>query len=277
MKKCIVVAASALALGTMAIDAGGASTSADRQRLSERSGVFADTSEDVAAEVSIGRNVAARILARYPLHPDENLQRYVNLVGNALALSSGRPELTFRFAVLETDVVNAYAAPGGYIFVTRGALNAMDDEAELAAVLAHEIAHVAQKHIVKAMNMAGARGGAGLGVLFSSISDPLRTGFTTAVDKSLSILFEKGLDQQDEFDADRFALELLALTGYDPRALEQYLAKLHARQALLQKITATHPGFDVRLASLRKAAEAMALEKGSQTRLAERFKTHVHK
>lgn len=274
MKRAIVVAATALLLGVKVIDAS-ADTSADRVRLSEQSGLYAPTAEDVAAEINVGRNVAARVLARYPLHPDESLQHYVNLVGSTLALSSGRPELTFHFAVLDTAAVNAYAAPGGYIFVTRGALHAMNDEAELAAVLAHEIAHVAQKHIVKAMNITGGRG-VGLGSLFSGISDPLRTGFATAVDKAVSILFEEGLDQQDEFEADRFALELLALTGYDPRALENYLTTLSVRDQPAQKITETHPGFDVRLASLRKAAGAMALEKVTQSRLAERFKTHVH-
>lgn len=276
MKRSIVAVVSTLVLLGSVLDAG-AGPAADRVRLSEQSGIFAATPEDVAAEISFGRNVAARILARYPLHPDERLHHYVNLVGNTLALSSGRPELTFRFAVLDTDAINAYAAPGGYLFVTRGALNAMADEAELAAVLAHEIAHVAQKHIVNAMNISGQSGGAGLGALFSSISDPLRSGFSTAVDKTLSILFEKGLDQQDEFDADRYAFELLAVTGYDPRALANYLAKLGTQHEMSQTITETHPGFELRLAALREAAGAMALENVSQARLAERFKTNVHR
>lgn len=278
MNRSIIAVVSVLALLSSVHEANaGAGAAADRVRLSAQPGVYADTPQDVAAEISFGRNVAARILARYPLHSDQSLNHYVNLVGNTLALASGRPELTFRFAVLDTDAINAYAAPGGYIFVTRGALNAMSNEAELAAVLAHEIAHVAEKHIVKAMNISGESGGAGLGSLFSSISDPLRSGFTTAVDKGLSILFEKGLDQQDEFEADRFAFELLALTGYDPRALENYLAKLGTRQDMSQTITATHPGFDLRLASLREAAGAMAFEEMGQARLAERFNAYVHK
>ncbi len=276
MKRPLVVIATAVALLGSVIHAD-AGPSSDRTRLSDQAGVFADTPQDVAAEINFGRNVAARILARYPLHGDEALNHYINLVGNTLTLSSARPELTFRFAVLETDAVNAYAAPGGYIFVTRGALNAMSDEAELAAVLAHEIAHVTEKHIVNAMNISGESGGTGIGSIFSSISDPLRAAFTVAVDKAMSILFQEGLDQQDEFEADRYALELLAVTGYDPRALERYLEKLGSRHDMPQTITDTHPGFDTRLASLRAATGEMGLEKAGQARLTERFTSYVHK
>lgn len=274
MKKPLAIVALVLLGSVFYANAGPA---VDRVRLSDQPGVFPDTPQDVAAEINFGRNVAARILARYPLHGDEALNHYVNLVGNALIVSGGRPELTFRFAVLETDAINAYAAPGGYIFVTRGALKVMSDEAELAAVLAHEIAHVSEKHIVNAMNIGGDSGNTGIGSLFSSISDPLRAAFTAAVDKAMSILFQEGLDQQDEFEADRFAMELLALTGYDPRALENYLQKLGSREGMPQTITDTHPGFDLRLATLREATGAMALKNVGQARLAERFTSNVQK
>ncbi|HWR72808.1 MAG TPA: M48 family metalloprotease, partial [Nitrospirota bacterium] len=85
--------------------------------------------EDVAAEIEFGREVAARIIGRYGLYQNTAVTKYVNLVGKVVAMNANRPELEFRFGVLNTDQVNAYAAPGGYVFVTRGALAKMQDEA----------------------------------------------------------------------------------------------------------------------------------------------------
>src|SRR3989338_3678250 len=113
------------------------------------------TKDDVEAEIIFGREVAARILGRYKLYEDKNLARYINMVGRSAAQYANRPEIEFRFAILNTDIVNAFAAPGGYIFITKGALRLMEDEAELAGVLAHEVAHVSERHIVKELNIKG--------------------------------------------------------------------------------------------------------------------------
>ncbi|WP_428623529.1 M48 family metalloprotease, partial [Sedimenticola sp.] len=114
-----------------------------------------DITADVEAEIKVGREIAARILGRFGVLEDARLTRYVNLVGKSVALNASRPEIEFRFAILDTQSVNAYAAPGGYIFVTKGALDLMQDEAELAGVLAHEIAHVTEKHIVDELRIRG--------------------------------------------------------------------------------------------------------------------------
>ncbi len=92
-------------------------------------------SSDIDEEVRFGREVAARVIARYGLYDNPKLMKYVNLVGHVISRTTNRPELEFHFAVLNTDEINAYAAPGGYVFVTRGALLRMRDEAELAGVL----------------------------------------------------------------------------------------------------------------------------------------------
>jgi len=97
----------------------------------------------------LGRQVAARIAGNFGVWNDKSWTLYVNLVGRALAPYSERPDIKYRFAILDTDDVNAYAAPAGYIFITRGLLKKLDSEAQLAGVLGHEIAHVARKHIVK--------------------------------------------------------------------------------------------------------------------------------
>src|SRR5450759_3324682 len=102
-------------------------------------------------EIRLGQAVSDKVRARYGVVQDEAVHRYVTLVGAVLAISSSRPGLPWKFIVLDTDGVNAFAAPGGFIHITRGALALLGSEAELAGVLAHEIIHVTEKHTVKAI------------------------------------------------------------------------------------------------------------------------------
>jgi predicted Zn-dependent protease len=104
-----------------------------------------------AQEYLIGEEAVAVLLGAVPLLDNDPLQRYVNRVGHWVALHSERPNLPWRFAVLDTDDVNAFAAPGGYIFVTKGLLLRMQSEAELAGTLAHEAVHVVEKHHLTAV------------------------------------------------------------------------------------------------------------------------------
>jgi predicted Zn-dependent protease len=106
---------------------------------------------DEPEEISIGRDVASRLLGAAPLVPDPGLQRYVNHVGRWLAAQSERPDLPWHFGVLDSPNVNAFAVPGGTIFITKGLLDKMRSEAELAGVLGHEIVHVLRKHQLKAI------------------------------------------------------------------------------------------------------------------------------
>ncbi|OYX24853.1 MAG: peptidase, partial [Hydrogenophilales bacterium 32-62-9] len=106
--------------------------------------LFGDYSPE--EETRIGKQIAGNLLGAVPLVRDDKLQRYVNLVGNWVALQSGRKDISWHFGVLDTEDINAFAAPGGYIFVTRGLYQRLNNEAELAGVLAHEIAHVTLKH-----------------------------------------------------------------------------------------------------------------------------------
>ena len=111
----------------------------------------ASTDIDEPEEIELGRAVASAVGSRYTLLRDEPLTRYVALVGNSVALQSDRPDIRYYFGVLDTDEVNAFAAPGGYVFITRGTLRLMRDEATLAGVLGHEIGHIALKHHVSAI------------------------------------------------------------------------------------------------------------------------------
>ena len=203
--------------------------------------------------------------------------RYVNLVGLNIAAHANRPELTFHFAVLATDTINAYACPGGYIFITRGALQQMSDEAELAGVLAHEIAHVSQKHIVKALRIHGEDVDAATGIshILGGIADPTRVAFSQAVDKAVDILFNSGLDKADEFEADRVGTELLAVTGYDPGALDRYLAKIGKLAHAHETISDTHPPFPQRVSALDKLLSGAGFAAIKDARFKERFDEHM--
>jgi len=210
-------------------------------------------------ETDIGRIVAARILATYPLSSHEKVQKYLTLVGNTVAAYSPRPALDWHFSVLNSEVVNAFSTPGGYIFVTSGALTQMHSEAELAAVLGHEIAHTTQKHIlneIKRNNVIAA----GVDLAQSSASsgswlndDMARKIGQTAYEK----LFTTGLSRQDELEADRLGLGFATDAGYRASAVVGFLESLgklsKEGNGTVRQFTATHPSADDRIAALRPA------------------------
>lgn len=236
------------------------------------------SASDVAAEISFGRDVAARVLGRFPLQQEaEALTRYLNLIGTALAAHSSRSDLNFHFALLDSDTINAYSAPGGYIFITRGALLQAEDEAELAAVLAHEIAHISERHIVKALKIraSDSGGSVGLGRLLSGSSDTARVAFGQAVDQAITLLFERGYSQQDELEADQVATLLLAHSGYDPLALRRYLERVQAHEQNSAALNTTHPPSRQRLRTLDRVIEEEHLQALNLVRNSTRFKRYV--
>jgi len=236
------------------------------------------STDDIKAEINFGRNIAARILGRLPLLKDEKLTRYVNLVGKSLALHSARTEIDYYFAILDSSHVNAYSAPGGYIFITTGALMQMEDEAELAAVLAHEIAHITEKHIVNTLKIKANDNSttAGIGQILGASTNTTKAIFTQVVDKAINILFEQGYQHQDEISADSVGLELLATTGYDPMALPRYLSRLQNNlREHPDNASSTHPPTQARLTNLTAIIEADQLHTLALPKATDRFKHYV--
>src|SRR5204862_5727748 len=135
----------------------------------------------------------------------DRLQQYVTLVGNTIAAYSARPTLEWHFTALETPVVNAFSTPGGFIFVTTGALNQMHSEAELAAVLGHEIAHVTQKHILKEIKRSNLMSASlSLAQESSAGAQWLNDDYANKIGKiAVEKLFTTGLSRSDEAEADR--------------------------------------------------------------------------
>lgn len=212
-----------------------------------------DIESDVKAEIEFGREVAARILGKYKLSKDYKLTRYITLVGRSLALNSNRPEIEFHFGLLETNDINAYSAPGGYVFLTRGSVNLMEDEDELAGVLAHEIAHVTEMHIVDELNIKGSDSSmsGGLARILGSVAETTRVAFDQVIDQAVALLFKEGLRKQDEFEADQVGTLIATNSGYDPNALYRYLqrVKLHKGKNT-EIVNTTHPPFVDRLVAL---------------------------
>lgn len=206
-------------------------------------------------EIEIGRQLAAVLLGSKPRHPDAALQRYVNELGRWISLQSSRPQLPWTFVVLDDSGFNAFAAPGGYVFVTSGLVQAAGNEAELGGVLAHEITHVVEKHHLKSLNKAAQAALAGQ-VLASQIKNNLASAIVSQFTGMAKELYSKGLERDDEFEADRKGVVLAARAGLDPYGLPSLLQGLSSVRPDDPHVTlalATHPPTDTRLAALDQA------------------------
>jgi predicted Zn-dependent protease len=232
-----------------------------RQRASSSGGDV--VRDDIGEEVRFGREVAARMIGRFGLYHNDAITRYITLVGLSLAQNSSRPELAYHFAVLNTSEINAYAAPGGFVFVTKGALEQARDEAELAGVLAHEMTHINGKHVVKELDIRAAEGSAasGLARLIGGSTDAARLAFNQAVDKAMDMLLATGYKREDEVQADTGAVALCALSGYDPSGLVRYFERVGAaRGKTTEVLDKTHPAYDARIALIRDVMGGEGIE-----------------
>jgi predicted Zn-dependent protease len=210
---------------------------------------------DEPKEIEMGRQLSAVLLGAKPLHKDVALQRYVNRLGRWISLQSERPNLPWTFAVLDDAGYNAFAAPGGYVFVTKGLIDSVADESELAGILAHEIHHVIAKHHLKAL-----RKSAQAGLLTRAIASQLNNNAQGMLSAQLLALgrevYSKGLDQGDEFDADRSGVALAARAGFDPYGLVAVLQQLRTAKPdnpVFTLTLSTHPATQVRLDQLEAA------------------------
>jgi predicted Zn-dependent protease len=194
-------------------------------------------------EIKIGNDLASMILGAAPLVDNPAEQHYVNRLGMWLALHTDRPDLPWKFGVIDTEDVNAFSTPGGYVLISRGLFERVRNESELAGVLAHEIAHVVQKHHLHALQNE-MRTSAVADVGGSMVASGGVGGFLTEqVIKAGKTLYTRGLDKGDEYEADRMGVVIAARAGYSPYGLVGVLQTLSAEQdqkglALMMK---THP------------------------------------
>jgi len=225
-------------------------------------------------EITIGKGIAANLLGAAPPLSDAKVQTYVNRVGQWVALHSDRPNLPWHFAVLDTRDVNAFATPGGYIFITHGLFVRLRDEAELAGVLAHEVTHVVEKHALNAMRKGALTGMAGDAL--SQYAEKKGKDDYTKIVSAGSELYARGLDKEDEFAADRAGVVLAARAGYDPYGLAavlQTLSSINARDDAVSLMFKTHPDSGKRLELITNAMEGRLDKYSANKRVESRFKS----
>ena len=238
-------------------------------------------------EVQIGEGAAAAFLGAAPLDADQNLQRYVNRVGRWLSLHAERPDLPWTFGVVQGDTINAFALPGGTILISRGLLVRLQSESELAAVLAHEVAHVVKRHQIQAIQSAASsefwtglakeagseainrRGGSALAqTAKQQLND---AGFNFVKDG----FFLRPLDRGLEYEADRMAVVIAARSGYDPYGLVAALQMLAQAKGDEASIMSTHPAASDRIAELERIMPSIERHAGQPQVLEARFKQNV--
>jgi predicted Zn-dependent protease len=245
MKKCAlslslaVVAGLSLGVRPAAAQLGGLSGALKKAQTVKK---VADLKVTDAEEHQIGQEVSDKIVETFGVYQDANVTKYVTLVGAVLAQASTRPGLDWQFVVLDTEGVNAFAAPGGFIHITKGLLGLMKNEAELACVLAHEITHVSEKHTVNAIQKGdtvkvasdevGSSGGMTQGLV------------AKLAEKAYSDVLNNKFSRNDEGEADEKGVVLANKIGYAPTGLTSALTRLADRNKDIKEpngLFASHP------------------------------------
>lgn len=243
-----------------------------------------------AEELILGDQLAAMLLGASRLHPNQQWQHYVNQVGRHLANHSHRAELPWTFAVLDTPDINAFAVPGGYVFITSGLLANLQSEAELAGVLSHEIMHIDRRHQLREierqnkLDIVQSIGSVAAEYHAEHNQRPSLHGYRNQLIAESVLtaghsLYIKGLSRDDELEADTLAVRLAARAGYDPFALAALMQRLDGLtddHGVLSLLLSTHPSPQDRLAALQHTLPALPADRPYATaelRFRQIFKT----
>lgn len=228
---------------------------------------FKAASLDARHEKAIGESVSLAVTNDYGVTKNEQLAQYVVLVGQTVASRTARADQTWVFGVLDTQTVNAFSGPGGYVWVTQGAIDQMQDESELACVLAHEIGHVVKKHGLQAAQQAGFADAAVTAIQSSNNLNE----FNGLSDKVVDIIVKQGFTQPQEFEADAEGVKYASAAGYDPNGLLHFLQRIRQKQQSgVPNLLSTHPGLDERIRRISNQISAAGTG-GRGATLKERF------
>ncbi|WP_137886267.1 M48 family metalloprotease [Pseudomonas sp. 2FE] len=235
-------------------------------------------------ELDLGRSYSQEIAKQYPRYADEKLQAYVQQVGERVAQHSHRSNLSYRFTVIDSPDINAFALPGGYIYIHRGLLAYLSSEAELAAVLGHEVGHVTARHSVQQQSQSQA-----WGLLGQAVAIGTGVGAAGDLTGALGSAFVRGYGRDMELQADGLGAQYLARSGYDPQAMIEVVEVLKSQDDFARDQAAksgqpapasgyhglfdTHPGNDQRLQQV--VGPARALASGQQEVNQEVFLQHL--
>lgn len=260
-------------IGTSVGVATGKISESQAESIKKSSSAVARSFEDITPEQEyyLGRAVGANLVRSYPPSSDQKATEYLNILGQSLAMASDRPETFggYHFLILDSEEINAFAAPSGFIFVTRGMLRCTTGEPTLAAVLAHEIAHVQHKHGLQAIKKSRVTTAlTSVALTSAELAGPgeiaeLTRVFDDSIMDITSTLTNSGYSREFEREADRAAARILERVGYDPAALVELLEVMDARlEPGGADFAKTHPDPRDRINDIRKAL-------GDDTRLAE--------
>ena len=244
---------------------------------------FADITEE--EEYYIGRAVSALILSQYPVYQNDSLTQYINYVGNAVVYYSDRPETYagYHFLILDTEEVNAMAAPGGFIFISKGLLRRCRNEEMLASILAHEVGHVSAKHglqsikksrLIDAFRIIGQEAAQKYG---SEKLAQLTEIFEDVLGDIAEKLIERGYDRKYEYEADKLSVSYASRTGYNPNGLLDFLQTMvgGSSQGGAKGWFKTHPSAQERIEKVKREMTALGgIDKENLART-ERFKQAV--
>jgi predicted Zn-dependent protease len=224
-----------------------------------------------AEEQQLGAAVSEKVRMRYGVVQDPNVHRYVTLVGTAMTQVSTKPNIPWVFVVLDTDAVNAFAAPGGFVHITRGALALLQDEAELAGVLGHEIIHITEQHTIRAIQKSKSIQLGANETLSGSAALVNRLADNIYLD-----LIEKGFGRAEENQSDEKGVALANRIGYAPQGLHRFLTRLQERnKGATEKrgLFASHPEMTERLSRLTKQIGEQKLT--ATATLADRYRKNI--
>lgn len=254
----------------------------DKQAIVKTTKALRDSFSDITEEEEyyIGRAVSAMILAQYPAYQNQALNAYVNQVGNAVAVHSERPEIYagYHFMVLNSDEVNALAAPGGFVFITKGLLKRCRDEEMLGCVLAHEVGHVSAKHglrsikksrLVDAFKIMGQEASRKYGPQELA---QLTSVFEDVLGDIAGQLIERGYDRKYEYEADKLGATVGARTGYSPNGLVDFLQTMVDQPGASDKgWFKTHPSAQDRIKRVEKEIGKLKVKPAKQDVRTSRF------
>jgi predicted Zn-dependent protease len=274
MKKNITWAFALLAVVATPASAQLGGLSGRIRQAQEAKGKLGELKMSEADERKLGEQVSLRLRQDFGVYQDRDVARYVSLVGRVVAQGSSRPALDWQFIVLDTDGVNAFASPGGLVHVTRGALGLIKNEAELAGILGHEIAHVTAKHTVRSIqkNKLVSLGAAELG----GSGGLTQTVLSRLAEAAYKGVINNAFDRDDEIESDQAGIVLANKAGYAPAALSNVLKRLEDRNRTQEQpngMFASHPLMKDRLSNIAKVVREEKL--AASASVAPRYAKHV--
>lgn len=204
---------------------------------------------ELEEELAIGGSLAIQVFNRFGgPYKNDKVQKYITTLGQALADVSDRPGIKYYFAILNSDEPNAFATPGGYVFVSKGLLKLVQNEAELAGVLGHEIAHISHRHALQTIERNKKMAGLGSLTIGAMGADPEL--FDKIIEQAADTLFSHGLDKGLEHEADEVGTDYSNRLGYHPEGLKNFLTTLNSRSGHESVFWSTHPTPQDRLDNL---------------------------